>query len=169
MMEPLLKLELARRLLDLAQNTSSGFREIFGEQRAFQEIMSLRALGLQGNWLNPGENEKLEKPRAEAKTLLANSPRLGPLVADAKIRGERRLAESKRGLTLAGWICRDNEGLPALAGFDGASPAPGSRLYAVESDWFELGSVSADGKEFLINATARPFLGWPIFAIAASQ
>jgi hypothetical protein len=169
-MESLLKFELARRLLDLARNTSPGFREILSGPKGFKELMGVgAAVSLRGNWLDPAQNEANESKREEAKKLLAASPRLGPLVADAKTRSENQIAASKRGLTLTGWICRDNEGRPALASFNGAAPTPGGRLFAVAGEWVELGSVSADGKEFLIKDSARPFLGWPIFAIAVPK
>ena len=111
-MEPLLRLELARRFLDLALNTSAGLLEVIDEQPPFKEILSLRAINLKGNWLDPGQNKALAKPRGEAAKLLDNSPKLGPLVAEAKARGGRRVEASRRGIALVGWICRDDEGRP---------------------------------------------------------
>jgi len=164
-MDELLKLDLARRLLDLAVSTSVGYRELLQGQQSFKSVTGISAL-IEGNWLDPGNDQELKGRRGQAEELIANAPRLRPLAAAAATRDEQRLIALKQGLILAGWICWDDEAHAVIAPFDEAKPAPKSRLYTVASGkWVNLGSVSEDGVEIRLTDTAGQYVGWPVFAL----
>jgi len=164
-MDPILKLDLVRRFLHLAVSTSAGYREQLQEHPGFKAVMGALAR-IDGNWLDPQNDETLTAQREQAKKLIANAPRLSPLAADAATRDDQRLTVLKRALIVLGWIGRDSDAHPVLAIFRGAKPAAGSRLYTVVGgNWIELGAVSADGKDNLVNETALKYVGWPVFAL----
>jgi pSer/pThr/pTyr-binding forkhead associated (FHA) protein len=167
--DPLLRLELLRSLLSLANNSSAGYQELFRNLAAYQEITG-REGDIQGNWLDPGQHDVLSAKRQRAEKLILISPRLGPLVDDATARGEKRLGQVKQGLVLLGWICRAEEGTTMLERFAMAEVTGGSRLFAVvEKNWIELGEVSPDGKEIKLNPAAEQHIGWPVFAVLSAK
>ena len=166
-LEPILKLDLIRRFLRLADQSSAGYHELLAKQSGHADLMGQAAL-ITGNWLDPAQ--ELDDRRAQAAQWIARAPRLHPLAAEAAVRDEKRLGTLKQGLVVAGWIGRDDEARPVLVKFDGAKPAPASRLYTVaDGEWTELGTVSADGSDVGLAEAAASYVGWPAFALLMPQ
>jgi hypothetical protein len=163
-MEPLLKVRLVRKLLQLAESTSEGYRRVLEPNPGYQAINTVRASQLEGNWLNPGKDSGLQKPREKATALLAAAPDLNSLAAGAAKYDDDLLKEIKRALVVPGWLSRDSTGAPALAPFTGQQAAPGSRLYAViAGEWIEVGLSTENGEQ--LTEIADQYIGWPVFSV----
>jgi hypothetical protein len=162
-MDPILKLSLLRRLLNLAVTTSIGYRHLLEQNAGFKAVTGRSGL-ITGNWINPGED--LESERNQASDLIKQSPRLSPLAATATAGDKERLAALKHGLVVAGWIDLTSEGRPVIARFSGADPVADCDLFMViNGQWIKVGGVSADGKEIGKNTAASDHAGWPVFAV----
>jgi hypothetical protein len=162
-MDPILKLSLLRRLLNLAVTTSTGYRQNLEQHPGFKAVTGRSGL-ITGNWINPGED--LENERDQARDLIKQSPRLNPLAADATARDKQRLAALEQGLIFAAWIDQDSQGQPVIARLRGANTVAGSDLFTVSSgQWIKVGAVSADGKEIGNITASSEYVGWPVFAV----
>jgi hypothetical protein len=161
-MEPLLKLDLVRKLLDLAANTSFGYRRALSEHDGFKEVTGVMAL-IEGNWLDPTRHLDLQRDRAEA--LLAQAPHLGPMARQAARLDEERLTALKQGLVVVGWVCPDEVSRPRLVKFDRASPGVGQLYTFVKGKWINLGAIAREGTDPRLSDAAEKFVGWPAFAV----
>ena len=162
-MDPILKLSLLRRFLNLAVTTSTGYRQMLEQHAGFKAVTGRAGL-ISGNWINPGED--LENDRDQARDLIKQSPRLSPLAADATAQDKQRLAAIEQGLIFAGWIDQDSEERPMIARFSGANPLADSDLFTVSNrQWIKVGAVSADGKEIRNLTATSEYVGWPVFAL----
>ena len=167
-MDPILRLDLVRLTLELASESSVGYRESLNGHAGFVEVRLPNAQ-LSGNWLDPKQD--LADKRKQAEAFLAKVPKLRT-ICEAVLKVEQtRLEEIKRGLTACGWISRDSaSSKPILEAFSGDEPIAGDDLFTVvEGTWIKLGTVSAKGLTTLVDDTAGEYLGWPIFALPATR
>jgi hypothetical protein len=168
--DPLLKLQIARRFLELAVKTSDGYKQLLEKRPDFGKVTGGGAL-LQGNWLEPKNDDDLRDSRKNASEFLKEAPRLTGLAAEAAARDDLRRESVRRGIAVAGWLGRDDSGRPAVDRFAAVEPPEGGgSLYVLdERRWVPVGKAGARGKVESLDESARGYLGWPVFVVSAVE
>jgi hypothetical protein len=163
--EPLLKLELMRRLLDLAVSSSIGYRGILEGIPEYRAISGDGGV-VSGNWYNP--KNILSQEREKATSLCDKAPHLAKFATEATERDNRAMGQTDEGIHLVGFLKQNHGGEVTLAKFSDFTPVSDSNLYVIsEEKWVRIGSFPLSETPKL-EAAANRFVAWPVFSVSSS-